>query len=216
MATEIFINIKDLPELSEINNGDYIVVETALGTKILDFQNLVLPSVNTLISTTVQQNAQVVTDLITNISTVTGAQDLQISTLNSTTSSLNSNLSSLSGKSFQMYVGYAQITIPSSSTTGSSNISPTPNIAVIASDIIITPANSYASKHNAYVTSVNNGLITLKGDFSTNIVTFDYTASPTLTGISDILTVMQTAKLSSVTAPASEDAIYNVFAIKKF
>ena len=28
MATDVFINVKDLPELSEVRNGDYIIVES--------------------------------------------------------------------------------------------------------------------------------------------------------------------------------------------
>lgn len=215
MATEIFINIKDLPELTEITTGNYIVVETALGTKILDFGNLILPSANTLISTTVEQNAQVVTDLTTSLATITGVYDSEIASLSTNINTISSNYAILSGKTSQMYIGNVQITIPTSSTTGSNNLTPLPSVTILASDIVITPANQYASNHPAYVTSVANGLVTLKADFNTNAISFDYTASTPLTGVSDVVAVLQTAKLSAVNGVATEDAVYNVMAIKK-
>lgn len=215
MATEIFINIKDLPELTEITAGNYIVVETALGTKILDFQNLVIPAANTLISTVVEQNAQVVTDLTTSISTITGVYDSEISSLSTNITTISSDYITLSAKVSQMYVGNVQITIPTNSTTGSNNLTPTPSINILASDVIITPANTYASNHPAYVSSINNGLVTIKSDFSTSSIYFDYTASTPLTGVSDVVAVLHTAKLSSVNGVATEDAVYNVTAIKK-
>jgi hypothetical protein len=215
MATEIFINIKDLPELTDITTGNYIVVETALGTKILDFQNLILPAANTLISTTVEQNAQVVTDLTTSLASITGVYDTEISSLSTIINTISGNYVTLSGNSFQMYIGNVQITIPKSSTTASNNLTPSPSVTILPSDIVITPANVYASKNLAYVSSVNNGLVTIKSDFNTSAVTFNYSASLPLTGVSDVVAVLQTATLSSINGSATEDAIYNIMAIKK-
>jgi hypothetical protein len=66
MANEVFINIKDLPELTEINNGDYIVVETSTGTHILDFINLIIPPANSVLTNIVSDN----TTAVINISSI--------------------------------------------------------------------------------------------------------------------------------------------------
>ena len=43
-TNNVFINIKDLPEVQQVNNGDYLVIETQDGTSIIDFQNFMKKS----------------------------------------------------------------------------------------------------------------------------------------------------------------------------
>lgn len=43
----IYVNIKELPQLDEMQPGDLLVVETDAGTNVIDFSNFILPPENT-------------------------------------------------------------------------------------------------------------------------------------------------------------------------
>jgi|688.fasta_scaffold1020002_1 hypothetical protein len=42
----IYVNIKELPQLDEVQPGDLLIVETDTGTNVIDFSNFVLPPEN--------------------------------------------------------------------------------------------------------------------------------------------------------------------------
>jgi hypothetical protein len=203
MATEVFINIKDLPELTEVKNGDYIIVETSTGTSIINFENFIIPTSNSIITTTVNQNTDglivlsaTTTKNSTNIDTVSSnveklmtdvdylssrdnnstvlSLSTKIDTNTTNISILNDSLNNMS----QTYVGKVKITIPTGGSYETGTISPL-NSSIAAEDIVITPANGYATSHMAYVHSVTNGAIKL-----------------------------------SATSVATQDAIYNVMAFQ--
>ena len=162
MATEIFINIKDLPEITEPKNGDFILVETSTGTHIIDFKNFIMPTVNTVITTTVEQNTTAILTNTTNIATV---------------SSSVTNLSSSMGT--PLYLGKAQITIAVGNNQASGTVSPAPTNTLVSGDITITPANAYACKYPVYVSNVDNsGVVTIKAGL---------TGSATESGIYNIM-----------------------------
>jgi hypothetical protein len=207
MASEVYINIKDLPELSEINNGDYIVVETGTGTHILNFENLLIPTENSVITTTVNQNASAFDTYVSNISS-------NINELYSNTDVISSNLDILSA-SYEEYkstlteisntkIKSGVITIKAGDYSGSIVLVTTPSYT--ESNISITPMNKYAALYPAYVDSFNQstGLITIKGTFNT--------IEPTATFNTATSTVSVT--LSTNYIAAEEDAIYNIFVIK--
>lgn len=56
MATDTFVNILDLQPITEVVNGDYLIVETPAGTRIINFKDFILPNANILISQTVSDN----------------------------------------------------------------------------------------------------------------------------------------------------------------
>jgi len=236
MASEVYINIKDLPELTEINNGEYIIVETSTGTHIINFENFLLPINNTVITTTVNQNASAfntsVTDLSlnltsnsikidtlsTNLTTVSAlATDLNsnASITDSTISTLSTNLNTLStsyntfkntlNSISNTYISKIQITIPigSNQESGVVTLDPTYNYGI--HNILISPANKYASTYSVYpsVFNTSTGLITLKG------VKF----IPSLS-INFALSTASVSSTESVNFLAEEPAIYNVFVIK--
>ena len=229
MANEIFINIKDLPELTEPANGEYLLLETSTGTHIIDFANFIIPTANTVITTTVEQNITAIlnlsadytaadTSLSANIDTTnTKIDTLSTSTLelSSTVQNLmniNTNVESLSTFSndlyntvstFQnFYVGKCQVTIPIGGNQGSNILSPlSTSIQLLQTDIIITPSNGYAAKYNAYLSSIDNGVITLKGNYYKLYADISALSSKTL--------------ITSEDDMAEQVAIYNVVAIKK-
>lgn len=219
MATDVYINALDLDKASEIKNGDYIYIETPNGTELIDFENFILPKDNTLISETVSQN----TDAIVSLS-----------------SEMVSNFDILSTaieESTQPYIGLAQITIPVGSNQNSGVLSPTPTKTLNLKDVIITPANAYASKFNAYATDINsNGLISIKGSFNKNLVVLkntnnvslssylttqklsaytasDFTGSLTVDANS-LSAYFGNLSLSAIEIAAEEVAIYNIMVIK--
>ena len=159
MASEVYINIKDLPELTEVNNGDYIIVETSTGTHIINFENFLIPTNNTVISTTVTQNSS--------------SFSSSISQLSSAINSLNSSF---------VKVGKGTVTIPPNNTRGTATVN-IPNKTYTKDNVIIVPANKYAAKNNAYVVSVDNSsLITIEGSFYSTTATLNtVTSAITLT-----------------------------------
>jgi hypothetical protein len=218
MASEVYINIKDLPELSQINNGDYIIVETSTGTHILNFENLLMPTQNTVITTTVNQNASAfnsyVTNLSTNLDTLFSSTDTLSSDLQTLSSSFESNKNSLSALA-NTYINYKMITIKAGDYTSSIVIdigSP-----YYANNIIISPVNKYAALYPAYVDTINSStnLITLRGTFNTKNIIYTNTNTSTLSvNNGDLNAVLNTLTLSTVLIPAEEDALYNIFVIK--
>lgn len=205
MANEIFINIKDLPELTEPANGEYLLLETSTGTHIIDFANFIIPTANTVITTTVEQNTTAILNLSTGYTIGDAALSSRIDTTNTNVETLSTfiqELSSTVGTFQNVYVGKTQITIPFGGSQASNILSPlSTSINLLASDFIITPANGYATKQNAYITEITNGVVTIKGGFYKLYAEVSALSSKTL--------------ITSEVGLAEEDAIYNVIAIKK-
>lgn len=218
MASEVYINIKDLPELSQINNGDYIIVETSTGTHILNFENLLMPTQNTVITTTVNQNASAfnsyVTNLSTNLDTLFSSTDTLSSDLGTLSASYEENKNSLSALA-NTYIAYGLATIKEGDYTASIVIDAGTNYN--SNNILISPVNKYAALYPAYVDTINSStnLITLRGTFNTKNIVYTNTTTSTLSvNNGDLNTVLNTLTLSTVLIPAEEDALYNVFVIK--
>jgi hypothetical protein len=205
MASEIFINIKDLPEITEPSNGEYLLIETSTGTHIIDFANFVIPTANTVITTAVEQNTNAILNLTTNYTAADNALSANIEDINTKLQTLSTSTTELSNtiSTFQnVYIGKTQITIPIGGSQGSNILSPlSTSINLVASDFVITPANQYATKQSASITNVDNGVVTIKGGFYKHYATILALSSKTLTTYEAGL--------------AEEDAIYNVIAIKK-
>jgi hypothetical protein len=212
MANEVFINIKDLPELTEINNGDYIIVETSTGTRILNFENLIIPPENNVLTTTVADTNFSLVALSTVIDTTnTNLGNLQTSfnesitntfyTLSSDINTVSTNLENLSTYvelTQKLYVSKCVITIPTLAKTGSNVLQPTmSNLGLSFEDISVTPANSYAARFPAYVESINDetGVITIRGGFTR----YDVSGGSTV----------------AVDVVAEQEAVYTVMAILK-
>ena len=149
MASEVFINIKNLPETEQINNGDYLIVETPAGTNILNFENFIITAANTTFSNLLSTNN---VDNAANITTSINALSTTISTTYP-----------------KMYYGTARLQIDVPNKTGSvniTNINPstsTSNIAKLVeiSDIYITPANANALVNPVYVTGLTRSDATI-------------------------------------------------------
>ena len=154
-TNNVFINIKDLPEVQQVNNGDYLVIETQDGTSIIDFQNFIIGNDNNGLTVAVQDNAN-------NIIGVSAATDAALQ-------SLSSNILNTFSR---VYYGKAQVVI-TNGTEGIAILSPRPSAEVgeiLPEDVIIVPANEDAIKYYGYATLVENsednrGVVHVTGRF---------------------------------------------------
>lgn len=141
MSTSAKINIKDLPQALQIEDGDLLIVEKNDGTYTLDYADLILETNKTAITTQVDSNTTAIADLST---------------------STDTKISDLSAQVYadikKVYIGRVTVSIDSGA-QNSTFLSPRPTTEVPAltiEDFIITPANAAACKYPGYVTYVEN------------------------------------------------------------
>lgn len=67
----IYVNIKELPQLDEVQPGDLLIVETDAGTNVIDFSNFILPPQNVTFYGEIIQLQTEVEALSTSINTAT-------------------------------------------------------------------------------------------------------------------------------------------------
>ena len=73
MSTSTKVNIKSLPTTTEVKIGDFLILETELGTKLLDFENFVITEFNTTFNGTLSGHTA---DIATNLSKITAISGL--------------------------------------------------------------------------------------------------------------------------------------------
>jgi hypothetical protein len=187
-TNNVFINIKDLPEIQQVNNGDYLVVETQDGTSIIDFQNFIIGSENNGLTVKVEANA-------TDIAGVSAATD-------SALQALSSNILSTLNR---IYYGKTQVII-SNGTEGIGILSPRPPVEVgeiLPDDVIIIPANDDAAKYMGYATLVDNtednrGVVYVTGRFKKTKYSFSADVAVPLTN-TDVVSLNPNTSLSAYT-----------------
>lgn len=52
-SNSLYVNIKELPSINDINNGDFLIVETPDGTSIIDYQDFFITLQNTTFESTI-------------------------------------------------------------------------------------------------------------------------------------------------------------------
>lgn len=52
-TNSLYVNIKELPSINDINNGDFLIVETPDGTSIIDYQDFFITLQNTTFESTI-------------------------------------------------------------------------------------------------------------------------------------------------------------------
>lgn len=96
----IYVNIKELPQLDEMQPGDLLIVETDTGTNVIDFSNFILPPENVTFYGEITQLQEDVTTINTELSTATSnfttsASNL-ITELNAAVDNVNTQVQSFS------------------------------------------------------------------------------------------------------------------------
>lgn len=100
IGNNIYVNIKELPSVEEVQPGDYLIVETDTGTHICDFANFILPPENVTFYGEIQSLETEFNLLSSNIqsttTTISAISAQLITTINSTITSTNTQIASLS------------------------------------------------------------------------------------------------------------------------
>jgi hypothetical protein len=139
------VNIKNLPIVTDINKGDFLIVETSEGTNILDFRNFLITLDNTTFAPTFL-------DYNTRINTVSA----DLNTINNTLStSINSSFNLLSTAikelSSQVVLDSTFATISSDGTTvevlKSSNVNQECTISPTTSAITVKFINNFTDSY---------------------------------------------------------------------
>tara|TARA_R110000868_G_scaffold195933_1_gene441741 strand:- start:33 stop:536 length:504 start_codon:yes stop_codon:yes gene_type:complete len=134
-VSNLFVNIKNLPQSNAINSGDYLIVETPNGTQILDFADFIITSANTTFSSVLSSDS-------------TSYTDSRIASLSAT---VNTEFD-------KIYYGKGTVNVQNA-TTATVVLTPTPSVDVASSitttDVIITPSNAAAAAANAYISAVS-------------------------------------------------------------
>lgn len=139
MATEAYINIKQLPEINQIENGSYLIVETPEGTNILDFKNFIITPTNTTFASQLSGGTEAIIYATTLV--------------NSLCATIESTLASNYPKVFS---DFKRVVLNDTNNTTTILNKPVPiSVAIRASDIIITPGNETAALSAAYIDSIN-------------------------------------------------------------
>lgn len=145
MADPNIVNIKGLPRVEEIVDGNFLIVENERGTNTLDFVNFVIGPNNTsfysqitnLSSALVSLSASC-TSLVLDLSSSTNAQILAVNTLITSLSSTVTN--TISGMYYQ--TGNVDVSVGSSTSSLITIIKPTSLLLLDADDITLTLGSS--------------------------------------------------------------------------
>lgn len=134
------VNIKNLPILTDINKGDFLIVEAPDGTGILDFRNFLITLDNTTFRSTfldyntrintVSADMQTTNDALTSLmATLTASLNSSLTELSA--SIVDNNLSTiLNGTFVTLSSNGSTVTILNSSNINNSEISPNGSIVV--------------------------------------------------------------------------------------
>jgi hypothetical protein len=84
-----YLNIKELPEINDVINGDFMIIETPSGTSIIDYQNFLVTLDNTTFGDLITQNTTDIATLSTSFSTLSSELTADIASLSATTARTN-------------------------------------------------------------------------------------------------------------------------------
>ena len=100
IGDNIYVNIKELPSIEEVQPGDYLIIETDTGTNICDFTNFILPPENVTFYgeiETLQTDVLILSSAIQSNTTLIKSVSSQLNTtVNSTVTSVNTQIAILS------------------------------------------------------------------------------------------------------------------------
>ena len=84
-----YLNIKELPEINDVINGDFMIIETSTGTSIIDYQNFLITLDNTTFGDQVVQNSTDILTLSSSFNTLSSELTADIASLSATTARTN-------------------------------------------------------------------------------------------------------------------------------
>ena len=149
-----YVNIAQLPQVQQINNGDLLVVSTPNGTYTIDFENFIIPGGNSTFYPVVCANSQ-------NIASLSAYIDTSIQSLSS----------AVDAEYSQLYIGKAAFNIANGNSQSQILVPALPSgVSISSGDINVSATNAIAALSAAYVSGVNiingNALVTLTSPFN--------------------------------------------------
>lgn len=100
IGDNIYVNIKELPSIEEVQPGDYLIIETDTGTNICDFANFILPPENVTFYGEIenlQTDVLILSASIQSTNTTVNSVSSQLNTtVNSTVTAVNTQIANLS------------------------------------------------------------------------------------------------------------------------
>ena len=145
--TGSYVNIKELPEINDVVAGDFLIIETARGTNILDFNNFIIPIENTTFGSVILNNTSNIAILSSDF--ISTSTDLQ-SQLNNLNTSVNYILTAANLETYATFsIGSTTGNNPTITIFDSSNISGStwnPDISAV----------KFTFKNNYYVSEGNS------------------------------------------------------------
>lgn len=166
MAIYNSVNIKDLNQIEEIVDGNFLIVENEQGTNILDFKNLVvgpnnvsfynnLVTLSSNVNSLSAQSSTDKTDLTTRINSVSTQSFTDLTTASANILNRTPNVTLNAVGVFNIYCAKGSTGV---ATTATINLTKPSNAVVTQSDINLMmtslPANTAA---NFFVSSLTNG-----------------------------------------------------------
>jgi len=110
-----YVNIMELPQISDIESGDFLVVETPSGTSIINFENFLISPSNITFSEVITTNTSNIAALSAEINTINTSLNAQFSALSAELtqeqaafeSSVNTTLNTISSLKVDTYAVFA-------------------------------------------------------------------------------------------------------------
>jgi len=218
MATDTFVNILDLQPVTEVVNGDYLIVETPAGTRIINFKDFILPNSNILISQTVSDNTTAIlsnfslmNDYIAALSASINGNDINSSTsLTSVSTILKTEVNNLSS-TLRDNINSVNLTLNDSITSNYNDL--TNQVSTLSSKLYVGTAtitiNLGAINGTGSLSPLNSKTLTNQ---NVSITPANAYAAKNLAYITNI----QSNNIITITSPfsgagtAAADAIYNI------
>jgi len=168
-----YLNIKELPEINDVINGDFMIIETSSGTSIIDYQNFLVTLDNTTFGDLIAQNTTNITALSTSFNTLSSELTADIVSLSATTARTNT---------FVVFslLNYNLTTSPV--ILKSSNISSV-TLNTATSAITINYITNFSDANYCITTGVTNGnspVIVHNTATTTNLATFNILSAANL------------------------------------
>lgn len=70
VSDDLFVNIKSLPATYDVNVGDYLIVETTTGTRIIDFKDFLITLDNTTFKSIIEAQSTAIIELSTTVNSL--------------------------------------------------------------------------------------------------------------------------------------------------
>ena len=180
-----YMNIKELPEITDIISGDFLIVETPTATSILDYDNFIITLDNTTFGDTIVSNTTNIAAVSSSVASLNTTLTSQISSLSSTLTSQISSLSASTARS-NTFVTFSVSNYTSNPTIlQQSNVS---NVSLNTSTSAITVEfkTNFSNANYCMTTGITNAtpVILLNTSASANSAVFEIHAAPQLSAFS--------------------------------